>query len=224
VTGALLIALTRALSADAPADHTIEGPLIVRSGRISVGLVHSIAKYAHVPIGIEALPFDDPASDDQREQQKVLTGLTVREALDIMVQADPRYRWVEAHGVIVIRPVKAWSDSRHFLNAVMSDFSIAGRDIADVLDALRAFLQDGEVRFRAVPWPVSVPVTMSLKNTSALEVLNATIGHGGVLVWTITYERTANPGFVSINLFDPEKNRGHGVSVRLPLPEWLSAR
>jgi len=35
------------------------------------------------------------------------------EAFDRLVSLDPRYRWVESEGVVIFRPLNAWTDPCH---------------------------------------------------------------------------------------------------------------
>ena len=46
----------------------------------------------------------------------VTNGLTLRQLLDAVVDADPRYQWRLVDGVVVIRPAAAWADADHPLH------------------------------------------------------------------------------------------------------------
>jgi hypothetical protein len=74
-----------------------------------------VAQTAGVPLIFEASPlhYRDPAVAAERLD---LAGHTVREALDDLVGHDPRYRWEERDGVIVIRPGEAWRNPEDPLN------------------------------------------------------------------------------------------------------------
>ena len=70
-------------------------------------------------VGFEAAPEVEhllrPVTDARKAQldsrrRISLAGKTVREALDTIVAIDPRYRWVDVHGVPIVRPWASWVD------------------------------------------------------------------------------------------------------------------
>jgi len=80
-------------------------------------IVVRIAEVLKVPAGAEAVPehCPDPLHPEPpMTSSESLIGMTLRDALDAVVRLDPRYRWVESDGVIVVRPIAAW-DSRDCL-------------------------------------------------------------------------------------------------------------
>ena len=112
-------------------------------------VVASIVVATHVAAGIEHVPgvCDGrtlPARRPDRDRV-FLAGVTIADALDHLVTLDPRYKWAETDGVIVFRPVKAWSDARHFLNQPLDGFSLTDEHLGGALDAYRAALS-GEPR------------------------------------------------------------------------------
>lgn len=70
-------------------------PIVVT--HIQARLVGALARAAGVPMGIELAP-----GTPRKVSPRRLTGLTVREADDVLAAVDPRYEWREMDGVIVI--------------------------------------------------------------------------------------------------------------------------
>ncbi len=79
------------------------------SDQAVIGVGHA----ADVVVGFEAAPEVERLLVPMTEQRRAeiasrrrisLAGKTVREALDTIVAIDPRYRWIDVHGVPVVRP------------------------------------------------------------------------------------------------------------------------
>jgi hypothetical protein len=164
--------------------RTIEEDIVLRSPSIPCqipGLVMSIGISLKVPAGVEAAP---EICRDEKGPVKVtgrqpLRGMTVREAMDTLVRADPRYRWVESDGVIVMRPIEAWDNRDHFLNRSVSEFAFSNEDIAGALAAVMTAI--GPSRFTAGPPHLGRPFSVKLGATSIYEALNAIVkAHGEV--------------------------------------------
>jgi hypothetical protein len=94
------------------------------SDQAVIGVGHA----ADVVVGFEAAPEVERLLVPMTEQRRAeiasrrrisLAGKTVREALDTIVAIDPRYRWIDVHGVPVVRPWGAWVDAKHLLNQVV---------------------------------------------------------------------------------------------------------
>jgi hypothetical protein len=103
--------LDRRIKASTPGAAVVWLPDAVSSGMFA----WRIAESAGVPLVFEASPLDyrDPAIVAHRLD---LDGLTVREALDALTAQDPRYRWLQRDGVIVIRPIGVLADAGDALN------------------------------------------------------------------------------------------------------------
>src|SRR5258705_12768676 len=103
--------LARRITADAPGAAVVWLPDGISGGMFA----WRVAEVAGVPLVFEASPLDyrDPAIAAQRFD---LDGLTVREALDALVAQDPRYRWEEHDGIVVIRPIGVLADPGDALN------------------------------------------------------------------------------------------------------------
>jgi hypothetical protein len=69
---------------------------------------------SRVPLGFEGAP-ETPAPPRQLARVD-LAGATVREALDVLIRADPRYFWQPTNGVVVVRPLLASANPNNLLN------------------------------------------------------------------------------------------------------------
>jgi hypothetical protein len=102
--------LTRELNLHAPLDHcgvpAIAAALAIASGR---------------SFGIEYVPGPCEPADAPRERFFV-EGLSIGQLLDRATALDPRYRWVEVDGVILVRPAAAWQNDAHFLHGIIERF------------------------------------------------------------------------------------------------------
>jgi hypothetical protein len=52
----------------------------------------------------------------------LVEGRTIAVILDDLVARDPRYRWEERNGVVLVRPAPAWNDVTHFLEERVDSF------------------------------------------------------------------------------------------------------
>src|SRR5688572_6012972 len=88
-------------------------------------MVAALARRYQFPAGVEYLPLD--CSRIWRTAPRTgellnLRGMTIRAALERLSALDPRYRWIESDGVLVIRPVHAWADRTNMLNYTTASF------------------------------------------------------------------------------------------------------
>ncbi|MGE5360623.1 MAG: hypothetical protein ACM3NQ_16530 [Bacteroidales bacterium] len=96
---------------------------------------------AHVPMGIEFAPA--PTGDRMRpsvaalQQHRQVTGMTFGEALEWMLQANPKYEWFEEGGVVHVRPKGARAEPDNFLNTVVPTFTLTDATLRQILDAYR---------------------------------------------------------------------------------------
>src|SRR5687768_275057 len=75
--------------------------------------VAGLARRFQFGAGVEYLPVDCQLLwryTAPNGESVNLRGLTIGDALRKLSALDPRYRWVEMDGVIVMRPLEAWSD------------------------------------------------------------------------------------------------------------------
>ena len=141
----LLVTLICVAPSDAVGQERLSERVLTSVGRDDMGffifprpreewlrfLLTMIARSARVPIGFEEVagtpaPYDGNLASIPSSARTILVGLTVGNALDLIVSADPRYRWREQDGVILIRPVETWTDPAHFLDRKLNGFQLGG--------------------------------------------------------------------------------------------------
>ena len=181
--------------------------------------VMQIARAAQIPTGIERLPDDCPASwrptDSARQQGKVnLTGKRVGEALNELIAADPRYAWIESDGVIVVRPVAAWTNARHFLHRTIRSFTVVEQHAGVALQLWRkAVWEDttapvafGSLRSEEANRPITVTIAPQSSAIGALEQIARAHGR---LLWEVIYsEPFAECRFAAVSFRTTEHPRG----------------
>lgn len=156
--------------------------------------VQGIARAVGAPSGAEFLPGSceyEHLTYDESQEPVALRGLTVEEALNRLIEIDPRYRWQERDGVIVIRPASAWQNAGHFLHRTIEAFELEDRNVPDAQGALR-------VTFGEPPSPglsglgnkspdAGKTFSLALGPTPAIDLLNAVVRTHGRLHWEMEY-------------------------------------
>lgn len=154
----ILMSCAPAVAQTAPAapllrtiDTDLEVPLPIHACSVP-DAVTGLARQLHFLAGVEYLPgacsrLYRPARSPERLN---LRGLSVADALEKLVALDPRYRWLDSDGVIVMRPVDAWSDATNPLNFQTSSFILEQTTLGSALHAVAAALDprlrmDGEI-------------------------------------------------------------------------------
>ena len=163
-------------------------------------LIALIARSAQVPIGFEEVageptPWDGNFAKVPLEQRTSLVGMTVRQALDQLTTADPRYGWREEDGVLQIRPAAASRDPDHYLHKSTAPAPSARRPAIDFVKWLYAHsgLEVTSSTGGVIGDPQSSgfdlhkPVAVSGNNASILETLNAVVRAHGKLGWLVHY-------------------------------------
>jgi hypothetical protein len=129
------------------------------------------------------------APPTQRDQIDLL-GLTVEEALNTLVKLDPRYAWQESEGVIMLRPVAAWVDNKHFVHEPIGPIQFENKAMPAALDLLRPIIgrkSDG-LGLPAGNTPHSwQEFSVHLAVMSGLEALNGVVRAHGNLHWELSY-------------------------------------
>jgi hypothetical protein len=167
------------------------------------GAVIQIAKAVQVPVGVEPVPEicrssgkpATPAVDPPHRDRIFLTGKTVAQALNELIAADPRYYWGESDGVIVMRPVTAWADKRHFLHRTLPSVRIVDQNLGGALDVWRRAMWGAD----APPPSDHMSAGQRTEEASrlftvapdgphtAIEALDRIIRAHGALYWEVTY-------------------------------------
>jgi hypothetical protein len=127
IVGALVLASAPSLGGQSSwADRVIDEDLEIRlplAPCVVPAYAMRIARIIQQPAGAEFSPEAcDWSTPRKFDEQISLRGLTAREAFDTLIEIDPRYRWVESEGVIVVRPLETWNDREHFLHRTIASF------------------------------------------------------------------------------------------------------
>jgi hypothetical protein len=176
-------------------------------------IVLTVARALHVPAGAETLPgrctLDSPALIVERLP---LVSMRLKDALDLLVKTDPRYSWMESDGVIIVRPLSAWTNDQHFLNTVIDRYELKDDNIGAALDAILArFKPPGHAGAEIMAGVGRL--TVSLGPISVLEALDAVVRAHGAAHWSVVYcLPEVAPDVAMVNLMTYDK-RGIGTSV-----------
>jgi hypothetical protein len=204
-------AAERVVRADGP---SIE--LAVPPSSTTFHAIRQVLESAGVRYGIEEAPSRQDAEpiDLARKPERVirLNGLTVGEALNTIVQHDPRYEWTEHGGRILVRAVSVRGSSA--LDTRLERFSVSRVSFIGGLQAVVAAIdpsrpQPAIYRFGATfsnerNGP-SIPstrqsadegllLTLDIANATVLDILEAIAAAHGRLSWSIQYD-DADAGF-----------------------------
>jgi hypothetical protein len=191
----------------------------------SEGAVLSVGRAAGIVVGFEAVPgvkyvgevaSEQLAADIKTRERISLAGKTVREALDTIVAIDPRYRWVDIHGVPVVRPWASWTDPRHPLNQVVAPVEWKDIDLATATAKVIALVTRTAESGGPVPGSGRGPnFTVQTGPIAMLELLNAIgVAHGGPVSWHMRHSCTiADPRAIYIHLqaYDGDQLWGLGT-------------
>ena len=172
--------LDRRIESDAPGAAVVWVPDGVANGTFA----WRVAQTAGVPLIFEASPlqYRDPAVIAERVD---LSEHTVREALDTLVAQDPRYRWEERDGVIVIRPGGLWSNPDDALNQPIPGLHGDALSAQDVLaGVMRAMV--GTHGSLSLPAAIdSKRFSLNVPEGTVLDVLVAAARVHGGLIWSV---------------------------------------
>src|SRR5689334_13363923 len=140
-TFAVVLLLTDRASAQPPLERVIAESIRVRvpvSECVVPAVVVQISRALEIPAEVEYLP-DVCRTDPPRplSNEIDLYGLTAQEAFDKLVSVDKRYRWLESEGVVIVRPLAAWTDPNHFLHRSIRDFAISDVGIRRAIGAVQ---------------------------------------------------------------------------------------
>lgn len=186
--------LDRRITADASGAAVVWLPDAISNGMFA----WRIAECAGIPLVFEASPRDyrDPATVAQRLD---LDGLTVREALDALVAQDPRYRWEERDGIVVIRPIGMLADPSDVLNQRIAGVRGDRVRLEEVLARVTAAVV-GTGATSTLPAAIaSQEMTLDAPSGTVLDLLTAAArAHGRIMWLTPDSARGADQGGVSI--------------------------
>jgi hypothetical protein len=165
-------------------------------------LVQLLAMSARVPIGFEEIAgepevFDGDLSRIPPERRTPLVGRTVGNALDLLTTADRRYVWREQAGLLLLRPVAAWTQTDHFLHRRLPPFNALRRPPEDIAKQLYTLLgarpmsgSHGSIAAPRLPIAgAERAVSITVNYGAALDILNATVLAHSELGWRVYYAR-----------------------------------
>jgi len=203
-------------------DRVIEDDIRVRLPLLPCtvpGVAIRIAESLPVPLGLELVPEScgEPGKNaPEREDEVVLTGMSVSRAFDRLVELDERYVWSEADGVLIVRPGVTWFDTNHFLNRKIPLFRVKEGRMWTAMNEVHSAL--GGARGPADElMPARTPqsgrmFSVALAATTAVDALNAVVRAHGALRWTVEYcqpQARFEYAMLRLNTFD-----GDGVGRR----------
>ena len=185
----------------------------IRAHGVSRSLAVSLAESVAVPMGFEELPATEGSS--WFHEGISISGMPLRQALDVLVALDPRYQWREMDGVIVLRPVEAWLSSENPLFRLMPTIALHDVSAAKAIAEVAAVLK-GPSSVSGLPDTRTFSV--DIPRGALLDVLNAIVRAHGQLTWL--WEniprggRQTPPGVRHELTF--WLHRGHGVGIQVP--------
>jgi hypothetical protein len=117
-----------------------------------------------------------------------LRGLTLEEAFARLLAMDPRYRIVDHDGVLVMRPVQAWTDRSNMLNFTTPSFIVEDATLGVALETVTAAMA-GEnpwlQRFPSTTEQSARRFTVKTRATSAVATLEAIVRAHGAAWWEV---------------------------------------
>jgi len=156
-----------------------------------------LARSAGIPAGIESVSdcaHGDPAPPRNLPPTITFLGKTVAEALDELIALDPRYRWTESDGVILVRPLDAWNDAHHFLHETIVDFGFENQNIVGASVLLAQAMQGRPFRPPTIDTQGRTEqgdrhFSMAPRTSSIVGLMNDVVRANGSMYWTINYCR-----------------------------------
>lgn len=174
--------------------------------------VTELATVTRSAMGLELLP---PPDRPTTSQDVDVTGVTLRDALTALMRLDSRYEWRELDGVIVVRPVLAWTQAEHALSRTTGPARLERATIGDAVNYLHAMLEPGMTftpeRDRGVDVR-RVSVTVS-ERTPLMTLLNSVARSFGEMCWIYEDLNERDTQFFG--------GRSRQISLRSPSGEGL---
>jgi hypothetical protein len=177
-------------------------PIVVE--RIDDQTIGRLALAAGVPMGFEVL------ASGPRGFKLTASGKTLNQLLGEIVALDPRYEWREIDGVIVLRPINAWS-SEGLLESRVDRVALPDVSAAEVMTYLQRLLGHADSS-AAGPGDTSRFSIELPAGATLMDVLNATVRAHGTLAWSLSSKADAEDEFPrTISLFIGASGYGFGI-------------
>jgi hypothetical protein len=159
-----------------------DGQPVVVAGVGASYFFWELAGAAGVPMGFEALGSSERRPVPRAGPAEVqLTGLTLRDALDTLVRLDPRYEWRDMDGLIVVRPVTAWSNAADPLYRLVDGLRLDEAPVSRMIGAFASLL--GAPEYLHNSFPDTRRFSVDVARSTALDVINAIARSHGELCW-----------------------------------------
>ena len=176
---------------------------------------------ARVPIVWEA----SPGQAVKLSRTIDLTDRDVEAALNTIVTVDPRYSWSEIGGVVVLRPVTAWTNAANPLNQRVT--SIAWKNLSPDEVLARTFNLVFATQLIGSEEPQMPRLSVAMSSGSVLDILIAAARQHPLVAWSARYDtwKTDDRGF-ALGYFDHSINeigKTAGRSYGHILPASLTA-
>ena len=192
-------------SADRVAGSTSGLPLLLN--RVDGQTIATLGFAAGIPMGFETA---GPTSFTYLEI--AATGKTVREALEALTAADPRYTWRDDDGVIVVYP-RLNNPAESLLDSQVGPLRLDGIDAQDAFVLLRRlFGQPGD--FASGPGDTKRFSVEVREGSTLRQLLNAIVRAHGSLAWVIQETPVPPPAGLSgysLKLFAGPSGIGFGI-------------
>jgi hypothetical protein len=135
-------------------------------------------EFVQVPVPLNSVPAFPISSRD--------------EALNAVVEANPRYEWRALGEVVVVRPKNAWNDSGNPFNRPVRNLRIENGTPYGVVLGLRDFIYTNQLnaRFEGQESPVSFEVLSG----TVVDVLNRVVEVSDMALWMASYRPHAQAG------------------------------
>jgi hypothetical protein len=177
-------------------------------------LIDLLARAVHTPMGLEAIKSAPPTEAPDEDRSVTLTGKTLSEAVAVLGALDPRYQWRDMGGVIVFRPVTAWSAAGNPLSRRIGPIRLKDTVLSDAMKAFNSQLgSERSITF-------SDPHRFSLDSPvgSVLDALNAIVRSHGRLYWVWSDNDAINLKFDPTMLHRLTIGSTDGGGSSYPLP------
>jgi hypothetical protein len=172
--------------------------------------VGRLAAAAGVPMGIEMVP----GNPGHPKSPIVASGRHLREVLDAIVAADPRYEWRDDNGVIVFRSGGSWAAPSDILDIQIGPMTLDRVDSGDAMGVLKHVLgaQPGSASGPGDTKRFSVDLP---GQSSLLLTLDAIVRAHGTLAWSVEFTKVASGRSVdfpaTLELFTGATGSGFGI-------------
>ena len=152
-----------------------------------------LARDVQLPAGAEFLPVSCAAVYSDKNRPPItdripLTGMRLGEAIELLNKTDPRYHTKESDGVIVVRPLEAWINDKHFLHNTIEKLELTEENIGGALEEIVApFWRNRRGRSMAATMSGFGKITISIGPVAVVEALDAIVRTHGAAQWEISY-------------------------------------